>query len=136
VKEIHEFEQPWLPIPFFSSFVNNIYIHPLEVSIATGKVKAKSVAVRVYLTTGPVTQPPVANALPNVFCNSAQSFTQFTTTTVNFEQKRVALFDEFKVKLPLALTEQHRLVFEFLSVDTKILGKKKDDVPVEVCSRP
>lgn len=133
VKEVLEFDQPWLPIPLYNSFMNNLYISPCEVSLTTSKAKVKSIAVRTCLLPGPPPPgSPSGGALPAVYSIAGRNFATHATTAINYEQKRTLLSDEVKIKLPILMSDAHRVVFEFWSVDTKILTKKKDDVPVEV----
>jgi len=131
VKEIREFHQPFHQIYPNASFVNNFYVYPLQVELKATKLKAKSIAVRVFLM--PSEGNPEKDGLTSIYgVSSNPNFLTSWTTTVDLGEKAPMFFDEIKLALPLNLAETHHLYFQAYSINHKIVNpKKKTDTEVE-----
>jgi hypothetical protein len=127
VKELETFDQEFYKPNAFARYVNNLHLYPLQISMNTSKVKAKTLMLRVYLMAADGS-PAETSALKAIYGrSSAPNLANVATTTVALEEKEAIMFDEIKICLPPKLTDKHHLLFQFFTVNTKVMNPKKKE---------
>jgi hypothetical protein len=131
VKEVHEFEQSFHQVYPNAAYLNNLYVYPMQFSLNASKIKAKSIAIRVYLM--PSEGLPEKDGLVSIYgLSSTPNFHPSWTTTVDLGEKSPNFFDEIKISLPVHLTDSFHLYFQAYAVNQKVVNpKKKTDTEVE-----
>jgi len=111
-KEILEFPPREMFVPHYS-YKNMLFVSPKELNFAGRAGSARNIAVKMQLMCG----EEEGHALPAIFGRSScPEFTREVYTTVSYHTKCPDFYDEFKVKLPANLGDQHHLLFTFYHI--------------------
>lgn len=123
-KEILEFPPREMFIPHYS-YRNLLYVSPKELNFAGRTGSARNIAVKMQLMCGEEEH----NAMPVIFGKSScPEFTTEAYTTVSYHSKCPDFYDEFKMKLPANLGDQHHLLFTFYHISCQ---RKEEKTTVE-----
>ncbi|XP_063703194.1 dedicator of cytokinesis protein 9 isoform X3 [Culicoides brevitarsis] len=115
----------------FTTFVNHLYIYPLSLNFENQKLfsRARNIAVQIELRESDSEE---ATALPCIYGRPGQTqklISKISCPVLHHNTSPV-WYEEIKIRLPLAITAQHHILFSFVHVSCNI-GKKKDTDPVE-----
>ncbi|XP_058281741.1 dedicator of cytokinesis protein 6 [Hylobates moloch] len=111
-KEILEFPAREVYAPH-TSYRNLLYVYPHSLNFSSRQGSVRNLAVRVQYMTG---EDP-SQALPVIFGKSSCSeFTREAFTPVVYHNKSPEFYEEFKLRLPACVTENHHLLFTFYHV--------------------
>uniref|UniRef100_M3ZCM0 Dedicator of cytokinesis 6 n=1 Tax=Nomascus leucogenys TaxID=61853 RepID=M3ZCM0_NOMLE len=90
-----------------------LYVYPHSLNFSSRQGSVRNLAVRVQYMTG---EDP-SQALPVIFGKSSCSeFTREAFTPVVYHNKSPEFYEEFKLRLPACVTENHHLLFTFYHV--------------------
>uniref|UniRef100_A0A8C9K5G6 Dedicator of cytokinesis 6 n=1 Tax=Panthera tigris altaica TaxID=74533 RepID=A0A8C9K5G6_PANTA len=108
-KEILEFPAREVYAPH-TSYRNLLYVYPHCLNFSSRQGSVRNLAVRVQYMAG---EDP-SQALPVIFGKSSCSeFTREAFTPVVYHNKSPEFYEEFKLRLPACVTENHHLLFTF-----------------------
>ncbi|XP_060486242.1 dedicator of cytokinesis protein 6 isoform X5 [Panthera onca] len=111
-KEILEFPAREVYAPH-TSYRNLLYVYPHCLNFSSRQGSVRNLAVRVQYMAG---EDP-SQALPVIFGKSSCSeFTREAFTPVVYHNKSPEFYEEFKLRLPACVTENHHLLFTFYHV--------------------
>ncbi|XP_023379201.1 dedicator of cytokinesis protein 6 isoform X7 [Pteropus vampyrus] len=111
-KEILEFPAREVYAPH-TSYRNLLYVHPHSLNFSSRQGSVRNLTVRVQYMAG---EDP-SQALPVIFGKSSCSeFAQDAFTPVVYHSKSPEFYEEFKLRLPACMTENHHLLFTFYHV--------------------
>lgn len=123
-KEVLEFPPREMFIPHYS-YRNLLYVSPKELNFAGRTGSARNIAVKMQLMCGEEEH----NAMPVIFGKSScPEFATEAYTTVSYHSKCPDFYDEFKMKLPANLGDQHHLLFTFYHISCQ---RKEEKTTVE-----
>lgn len=123
-KEILEFPPREMFIPHYS-YRNLMYVSPKELNFAGRTGSARNIAVKMQLMCGEEEH----NAMPVIFGKSScPEFATEAYTTVSYHTKCPDFYDEFKLKMPANLGDQHHLLFTFYHI---ICQRKEEKTTAE-----
>lgn len=123
-KEILEFPPREMFIPHYS-YRNLLYVSPKELNFAGRTGSARNIAVKMQLMCGEEEH----NAMPVIFGKSScPEFATEAYTTVSYHSKCPDFYDEFKIKLPANLGDQHHILFTFYHISCQ---RKEEKTTVE-----
>ncbi|XP_068130413.1 dedicator of cytokinesis protein 6 isoform X8 [Hyperolius riggenbachi] len=114
-KEILEFSPREVYSPY-SSYRNLLYVYPRSLNYSSRQGSVRNIAVKVQFMAG---EDP-NQALPVIFGKSSCSeyYTEAYTAVV-YHNKSPEFYEEFKMKIPGNLTENHHLLFTFYHVSCR-----------------
>uniref|UniRef100_A0A452RDC4 Dedicator of cytokinesis 6 n=1 Tax=Ursus americanus TaxID=9643 RepID=A0A452RDC4_URSAM len=111
-KEILEFPAREVYAPH-TSYRNLLYVYPHCLNFSSRQGSVRNLTVRVQYMAG---EDP-SQALPVIFGKSSCSeFTREAFTPVVYHSKSPEFYEEFKLRLPACVTENHHLLFTFYHV--------------------
>lgn len=111
-KEILEFPAREVYAPH-TSYRNLLYVHPHSLNFSSRQGSVRNLAVRLQYMAG---EGP-SQALPVIFGKSSCSeFTREAYTAVVYHNKSPEFYEEFKLRLPACVTENHHLLFTFYHI--------------------
>lgn len=115
----------------FSAFVNHLYIYPLMLNFDSQKLfprRARNIVVTIELRDS---DGDKAKPLECIYGRPGQNnlISQISCPVLHHNTNPV-WYEEVKMRLPLAITPQHHLLFSFVHVSCNITKKKEID-PVE-----
>uniref|UniRef100_A0A8C5L0K0 Dedicator of cytokinesis 6 n=1 Tax=Jaculus jaculus TaxID=51337 RepID=A0A8C5L0K0_JACJA len=111
-KEILEFPAREVYTPH-TCYRNLLYVYPHSLNFSSRQGSVRNLAVRVQYMAG---EDP-SQALPVIFGKSSCSeFTREAFTPVVYHNKSPEFYEEFKLRLPACVTENHHLLFTFYHV--------------------
>uniref|UniRef100_A0A8D0T940 Dedicator of cytokinesis 6 n=1 Tax=Sus scrofa TaxID=9823 RepID=A0A8D0T940_PIG len=111
-KEILEFPAREVYAPH-TSYRNLLYVYPHSLNFSSRQGSVRNLTVRVQYMAG---EDP-SQALPVIFGKSSCSeFTREAFTPVVYHNKSPEFYEEFKLRLPACVTENHHLLFTFYHV--------------------
>ncbi|XP_032482615.1 dedicator of cytokinesis protein 6 isoform X10 [Phocoena sinus] len=111
-KEILEFPAREVYAPH-TSYRNLLYVYPHSLNFSSRQGSVRNLTVRVQYMAG---EDP-SQALPVIFGKSSCSeFTREAFTPVVYHNKSPEFYEEFKLRLPACVTENHYLLFTFYHV--------------------
>uniref|UniRef100_A0A8C9AJ89 Dedicator of cytokinesis 6 n=1 Tax=Prolemur simus TaxID=1328070 RepID=A0A8C9AJ89_PROSS len=111
-KEILEFPAREVYAPH-TSYRNLLYVYPHSLNFSSRQGSVRNLAVRIQYMAG---EDP-SQALPVIFGKSSCSeFTREAFTPVVYHNKSPEFYEEFKLRLPACVTENHHLLFTFYHV--------------------
>ncbi|XP_039729079.1 dedicator of cytokinesis protein 6 isoform X4 [Pteropus medius] len=111
-KEILEFPAREVYAPH-TSYRNLLYVHPHSLNFSSRQGSVRNLTVRVQYMAG---EDP-SQALPVIFGKSSCSeFAQDAFTPVVYHSKSPEFYEEFKLRLPACMTENHHLLFTFYHI--------------------
>uniref|UniRef100_A0A8C0QV88 Dedicator of cytokinesis 6 n=1 Tax=Canis lupus dingo TaxID=286419 RepID=A0A8C0QV88_CANLU len=111
-KEILEFPAREVYAPH-TSYRNLLYVYPHCLNFSSRQGSVRNLTVRVQYMAG---EDP-SQALPVIFGKSSCSeFTREAFTPVVYHNKSPEFYEEFKLRLPACVTENHHLLFTFYHV--------------------
>ncbi|XP_037674595.1 dedicator of cytokinesis protein 6 isoform X3 [Choloepus didactylus] len=112
IKEILEFPAREVYAPH-TSYRNLLYVYPHSLNFSSRQGSVRNLAVRVqYMASEDPSQ-----ALPVIFGKSSCSeFTREAFTPVVYHNKSPEFYEEFKLRLPACVTDNHHLLFTFYHV--------------------
>ncbi|KAE8748545.1 hypothetical protein FOCC_FOCC004721 [Frankliniella occidentalis] len=123
-KEILEFPPREMFIPHYS-YRNLLYVSPKDLNFAGRTGSARNIAVKMQLMCGEEEH----NAMSVIFGKSScPDFASEAYTTVSYHSKCPDFYDEFKLKLPANLGDQHHLLFTFYHISCQ---RKEEKTTVE-----
>jgi hypothetical protein len=111
----------------YASFVNDLYVYPDSAnlsSLKTGIGKSRNVTVRVELRSAD--DAADASVVTAVYSQLEDELVASAVTQVSYHSKTPTFQDEVRVRLPLALTAQHHLVFTFWHVPCQVKGTEEE----------
>ncbi|XP_069460332.1 dedicator of cytokinesis protein 6 isoform X2 [Ambystoma mexicanum] len=122
-KEILEFPAREVYIPY-TTYRNLLYVYPHSLNFSNRQGSVRNIAVKMQFMAG---EDP-SQALPVVFGKSSCSeFTKEACTAVVYHNKSPEFYEEFKMKIPGNLTDNHHLLFTFYHVSCQ----QKQNTPLE-----
>ncbi|XP_040096592.1 dedicator of cytokinesis protein 6 isoform X8 [Oryx dammah] len=111
-KEILEFPAREVYAPH-TSYRSLLYVYPHSLNFSSRQGSVRNLTVRVQYMAG---EDP-SQALPVIFGKSSCSeFTREAFTPVVYHNKSPEFYEEFKLRLPACVTENHHLLFTFYHV--------------------
>ncbi|KAF4014639.1 hypothetical protein G4228_005938 [Cervus hanglu yarkandensis] len=111
-KEILEFPAREVYAPH-TSYRSLLYVYPHSLNFGSRQGSVRNLTVRVQYMAG---EDP-SQALPVIFGKSSCSeFTREAFTPVVYHNKSPEFYEEFKLRLPACVTENHHLLFTFYHV--------------------
>ncbi|KAK9712392.1 C2 domain in Dock180 and Zizimin protein [Popillia japonica] len=123
-KELLEFPVRELLTPHYV-YRNLMYVSPKELNFSNRTGSARNLAVKVQLMAGEREQ----NALPCIYGRSScPEMSNEAYTAVTYHNKCPLYYDEFKIKLPAALGDNHHLLFTFYHISCQ---RKMEQVTVD-----
>lgn len=112
IKELLEFPIKELLVPHYN-YRNLLFVSPKELNFSNRAGSARNLAVRVQLMAG----ESESQALYNIFGKSScPEMTNEAYSVVTYHSKNPFFYDEIKVKLPAALSDNHHLLFTFYHI--------------------
>uniref|UniRef100_A0A8C3FV78 Dedicator of cytokinesis 6 n=1 Tax=Chrysemys picta bellii TaxID=8478 RepID=A0A8C3FV78_CHRPI len=122
-KEILEFPAHEVYVPH-TTYRNLLYVYPQSLNFSSRQGSVRNIAVKVQFMAG---EDP-SQALPVIFGKSSCSeFTKDAYTAVVYHNRCPEFYEEFKLWLPPALTDNHHLLFTFYHVSCQ----PKQNAPLE-----
>ncbi|XP_030401659.1 dedicator of cytokinesis protein 6 isoform X3 [Gopherus evgoodei] len=122
-KEILEFPAREVYVPH-TTYRNLLYVYPQSLNFSSRQGSMRNIAVKVQFLAG---EDP-SQALPVIFGKSSCSeFTKEAYTAVVYHNRCPEFYEEFKLQLPPALTDNHHLLFTFFHVSCQ----PKQNAPLE-----
>uniref|UniRef100_A0A674KDR4 Dedicator of cytokinesis 6 n=1 Tax=Terrapene triunguis TaxID=2587831 RepID=A0A674KDR4_9SAUR len=122
-KEILEFPAQEVYVPH-TTYRNLLYVYPQSLNFSSRQGSVRNIAVKVQFMAG---EDP-SQALPVIFGKSSCSeFTKDAYTAVVYHNRCPEFYEEFKLRLPPALTDNHHLLFTFYHVSCQ----PKQNAPLE-----
>ncbi|XP_072005660.1 dedicator of cytokinesis protein 6 isoform X3 [Engystomops pustulosus] len=114
-KEILEFPPRDVYSPY-TSYRNLLYVYPKCLNFSSRQGSVRNIAVKVQFMAG---EDP-NQALPVIFGRSScNEFYSESYTSVVYHNKSPEFYEEFKMKIPGNLTENHHLLFTFYHVSCR-----------------
>ncbi|XP_029337357.1 dedicator of cytokinesis protein 6 [Mus caroli] len=111
-KEILEFPAREVYAPH-SCYRNLLFVYPHSLNFSSRQGSVRNLAVRIQYMAG----EDQSQALPVIFGKSSCSeFTREAFTPVVYHNKSPEFYEEFKLRLPACVTENHHLFFTFYHV--------------------
>ncbi|XP_054984362.1 dedicator of cytokinesis protein 6 isoform X4 [Sorex araneus] len=111
-KEILEFPAREVYAPH-TSYRNLLFVYPQSLNFSSRQGSVRNLAVRLQYMAG---EDP-SQALPVIFGKSSCSeFTREAFTPVVYHNKSPEFYEEFKLRLPACVTENHHLLFTFYHI--------------------
>uniref|UniRef100_A0A8C4L9Y6 Dedicator of cytokinesis 6 n=1 Tax=Equus asinus asinus TaxID=83772 RepID=A0A8C4L9Y6_EQUAS len=111
-KEILEFPAHEVYAPH-TSYRNLLFVYPHSLNFSSRQGSVRNLAVRVQYMAG---EDP-SQALPVIFGKSSCSeFTREAFTPVVYHNKSPEFYEEFKLRLPACVTDNHHLLFTFYHI--------------------
>jgi hypothetical protein len=134
VRELLAFSPPaYQPYPIVA-FTNSLFLYPLSVNLSSvggAMSTARNVCVSVKLLDSDAEDPSAAYGLPLWYGDSSQStLTREVRTEVHYHAKKPVFHCEFKLRLPLLITERHHLLFTVSHVPLDNKKKSNADEPI------
>nr|XP_031293079.1 dedicator of cytokinesis protein 6 isoform X7 [Camelus dromedarius] len=125
-KEILEFPAREVYAPH-TSYRNLLYVYPHSLNFSSRQGSVRNLTVRVQYMAG---EDP-SQALPVIFGKSSCSeFTREAFTPVVYHNKSPEFYEEFKLRLPACVTENHHLLFTFYHVSCQPRPGTALEIPV------
>ncbi|XP_039370294.1 dedicator of cytokinesis protein 6 isoform X3 [Mauremys reevesii] len=122
-KEILEFPAREVYVPH-TTYRNLLYVYPQSLNFSSRQGSVRNIAVKVQFMAG---EEP-SQALSVIFGKSSCSeFTKEAYTAVVYHNRCPEFYEEFKLQLPPALTDNHHLLFTFSHVSCQ----PKPSAPLE-----
>ncbi|TFK01351.1 DNA excision repair protein ERCC-1-like [Platysternon megacephalum] len=122
-KEILEFPAREVYVPH-TTYRNLLYVYPQSLNFSSRQGSVRNIAVKVQFMAG---EDP-SQALPVIFGKSSCSeFTKEAYTAVVYHNRCPEFYEEFKLRLPPALTDNHHLLFTLYHVSCQ----PKQNTPLE-----
>ncbi|ETE63591.1 Dedicator of cytokinesis protein 7, partial [Ophiophagus hannah] len=122
-KEILEFPVREVYIPH-TTYRNLLYIYPQNLNFSSRQGSVRNIAVKLQFMAG---EDP-SQAMPVIFGKSSCSeFAKEAYTTVVYHNKSPEFYEEFKLKIPANLTDNHHLLFTFYHISCQ----QKQNTPLE-----
>jgi hypothetical protein len=127
VKELLEFPLKEVLLPHYN-YRNLLFVSPKELNFSNRAGSARNLTVRVQLMTGENEH----QALYNIYGKSScPEMTNEAYTVVTYHSKNPFFYDEIKMKLPAALSDNHHLLFTFYHISCqKKVEQSSVDTPV------
>uniref|UniRef100_A0A8C5LQ60 Dedicator of cytokinesis 6 n=1 Tax=Leptobrachium leishanense TaxID=445787 RepID=A0A8C5LQ60_9ANUR len=114
-KEILEFSPREVYFPY-TSYRNLLFVYPRSLNLSSRQGSVRNIAVKVQYMAG---EDP-NQAMPVIFGKSSCSeFFSEAYTSVVYHNKSPEFYEEFKMKIPGNLTENHHLLFTFYHVSCR-----------------
>ncbi|KAJ6657704.1 hypothetical protein lerEdw1_002205 [Lerista edwardsae] len=109
---------------FLSLCRNLLYIYPQSLNFSSRQGSVRNIAVKLQFMAG---EDP-SQAMPVIFGKSSCSeFAKEAYTAVVYHNKSPEFYEEFKLKIPANLTDNHHLLFTFYHVSCQ----QKQNTPLE-----
>ncbi|CAM4682376.1 dedicator of cytokinesis protein 6 isoform X3 [Caretta caretta] len=122
-KEILEFPAREVYVPH-TTYRNLLYVYPHSLNFSSRQGSVRNIAVKVQFMAG---EDP-SQALPVIFGKSSCSeFMREAYTAVVYHNRCPEFYEEFKLRIPPALTDNHHLLFTFYHVSCQ----PKQNTPLE-----
>uniref|UniRef100_A0A670ZXG4 Dedicator of cytokinesis 6 n=1 Tax=Pseudonaja textilis TaxID=8673 RepID=A0A670ZXG4_PSETE len=122
-KEILEFPVREVYIPH-TTYRNLLYIYPQNLNFSSRQGSVRNIAVKLQFMAG---EDP-SQAMPVIFGKSSCSeFVKEAYTAVVYHNKSPEFYEEFKLKIPANLTDNHHLLFTFYHISCQ----QKQNTPLE-----
>ncbi|XP_034293671.1 dedicator of cytokinesis protein 6 isoform X1 [Pantherophis guttatus] len=122
-KEILEFPVREVYIPR-TTYRNLLYIYPQSLNFSSRQGSVRNIAVKLQFMAG---EDP-SQAMPVIFGKSSCSeFAKEAYTAVVYHNKSPEFYEEFKLKIPANLTDNHHLLFTFYHISCQ----QKQNTPLE-----
>lgn len=105
----------------FVEFLHDMLVHPLRLSISASKVhgvSARNIAIEVLLKDNDDDLHDIG--LPQIFGRPGEPlFYSSGISATSYHAKPVDFADEFRIRLPLRITQNHHLLFRFYHIQCK-----------------
>ncbi|XP_038627245.1 dedicator of cytokinesis protein 6 isoform X6 [Tachyglossus aculeatus] len=122
-KEILEFPAREVYVPH-TTYRNLLYVYPHSLNFNSRQGSVRNITVKVQFMAG----EDASQAMPVIFGKSSCSeFTKEAYTSVVYHNKSPEFYEEFKMKIPANLTDNHHLLFTFYHVSCQ----QKQNTPLE-----
>ncbi|XP_072847710.2 dedicator of cytokinesis protein 6 isoform X6 [Pogona vitticeps] len=122
-KEILEFPVREVYTPH-TTYRNLLYVYPQSLNFSSRQGSVRNIAVKLQFMAG---EDP-SHAMPVIFGKSSCSeFTKEAYTSVVYHNKSPEFYEEFKLKIPANLTDNHHLLFTFYHISCQ----QKQNTPLE-----
>ncbi|KAH0628616.1 hypothetical protein JD844_009975 [Phrynosoma platyrhinos] len=122
-KEILEFPVREVYTPH-TTYRNLLYVYPQSLNFSSRQGSVRNIAVKLQFMAG---EDP-SQAMPVIFGKSSCSeFAKEAYTAVVYHNKSPEFYEEFKLKIPANLTDNHHLLFTFYHISCQ----QKQNTPLE-----
>uniref|UniRef100_A0A670KJP4 Dedicator of cytokinesis 6 n=1 Tax=Podarcis muralis TaxID=64176 RepID=A0A670KJP4_PODMU len=122
-KEILEFPVKEVYTPH-TTYRNLLYVYPQSLNFSSRQGSVRNIAVKLQFMAG---EDP-GQAMPVIFGKSSCSdFAKEAYTAVVYHNKSPEFYEEFKLKIPANLTDNHHLLFTFYHISCQ----QKQNTPLE-----
>ncbi|KAJ7316681.1 hypothetical protein JRQ81_002843, partial [Phrynocephalus forsythii] len=122
-KEILEFPVREVYIPH-TTYRNLLYVYPQSLNFSSRQGSVRNIAVKLQFMAG---EDP-SQAMPVIFGKSSCSeFAKEAYTAVVYHNKSPEFYEEFKLKIPANVTDNHHLLFTFYHISCQ----QKQNTPLE-----
>ncbi|XP_048846353.1 LOW QUALITY PROTEIN: dedicator of cytokinesis protein 7-like [Brienomyrus brachyistius] len=122
-KDVLEFPTRYVYTPY-STYRNLLYIYPQSLNFSSRQGSVRNIAVKVQFMAG---EDP-SQAMPVIFGKSScAEFFKEAYTSVIYHNKSPEFYEEFKMKIPANLTDNHHLLFTFYHISCQA----KQNTPLE-----
>uniref|UniRef100_A0A3B3T8I0 Dedicator of cytokinesis 6 n=1 Tax=Paramormyrops kingsleyae TaxID=1676925 RepID=A0A3B3T8I0_9TELE len=122
-KDVLEFPTRYVYTPY-STYRNLLYIYPQSLNFNSRQGSVRNITVKVQFMAG---EDP-SQAMPVIFGKSScAEFFKEAYTSVIYHNKSPEFYEEFKMKIPANLTDNHHLLFTFYHISCQA----KQNTPLE-----
>ncbi|XP_064416958.1 dedicator of cytokinesis protein 7 isoform X2 [Latimeria chalumnae] len=122
-KEILEFPARDVYVPY-TTYRNLLYVYPQSLNFSSRQGSVRNIAVKVQYMAG----EDASQSIPAIFGKSSSSeFLKESYTAVVYHNKCPEFYEEFKMKIPANLTDNHHLLFTFYHISCQ----QKQNTPLE-----
>uniref|UniRef100_A0A6I8NBE1 Dedicator of cytokinesis 6 n=1 Tax=Ornithorhynchus anatinus TaxID=9258 RepID=A0A6I8NBE1_ORNAN len=131
-KEILEFPAREVYVPH-TTYRNLLYVYPHSLNFNSRQGSVRNITVKVQFMAG----EDSSQAMPVIFGKSSCSeFTKEAYTAVVYHNKSPEFYEEFKMKIPANLTDNHHLLFTFYHVSCQQKQNTPLETPIGYTVRP
>ncbi|CAG9768957.1 unnamed protein product [Ceutorhynchus assimilis] len=111
-KELLEFPVKEILVPHYI-YRNLLFVSPKDLNFSNRNGSARNLAVKIQLMAG----ESDTHCLPNIFGKSScPEMAAEVFSAVTYHSKNPVFYDEFKIKLPASLADNHHLLFTFYHI--------------------
>ncbi|XP_069991563.1 dedicator of cytokinesis protein 7 isoform X5 [Penaeus vannamei] len=124
IKEIVEFPPRDIFVPHYS-YRNLLFVSPKDLNFSNRPGSARNIAVKIQFMAGEEESAAMSVLFGKSSC---PEFTTEAYTAVTYHNKSPDFYDEFKIKLPPVLGDQHHILFTFYHISCQ---KKNEEKTIE-----
>ncbi|XP_071517868.1 dedicator of cytokinesis protein 7 isoform X2 [Panulirus ornatus] len=124
IKEILEFPPREIFVPHYY-YRNLLFVSPKDLNFSNRPGSARNIAVKIQFMAGEEEQAASSVIFGKSSC---PEYTTEAHTAVTYHNKSPDFYDEFKIKLPAVLGDQHHILFTFYHISCQ---KKNEEKTIE-----